>query len=780
MPCQSTNYCTDLTHWLPLHSAVHPRNVASLAYTICLSLRWDLYGFTITLAGPLHLLASTCGLGFLSTRSAEVPSHGSTYLPHYRPFAMSATDSCVLLGTPRSLSTTRGRPDRTKRRKVEVEEGFVPTTFHSSRSARASFAKSQPEDYMEESEREAWKSKHLGVYEDYETITQAMHLKAKGEGSKADEKDKAQHILGLQGDLAALLAPVTASLGMRLLGSRNGLPSYVAERDADSRRCLESMRRMARKDPSDRKGVGCFSLNRVESNTNSGAALARMGKGRNEWDLEGFGNALDIYGAEQEAPEFATIALHEEDSEIDDDQKLGYRPSLTWQTRDLTSIDGFLLSSCIQRSTDWFPLPNSAKKTEISKVLCRSQKSIVPVPKSADTAENPPVPPPRDEVLKHRIESLAAYVVRNGNSFEQLAKSKQAADPRFSFLFGGLGSAYYKQRKAALFKGLLHSQSDVVSTSGTLLTESPGNIDGPTASRNASSKTLDRKQTLGMSRELPLPATSPDSTRSVSAINKKLLQESLTSQFTTGGITESPSVPTSTYSQKVASLNEQKDTTKHRSGKEAMSKPLAAQHEFPGMSRTIVTWQPCSLVCKRFNIKFSQAKTGPDHIPNKPSTSFISSSKHDTGQHSTHPETPIDTWKEVGNEVHESDAKSMAQTFLDGMRNDPVLLEHMQQDLVVDEDGGYVRRPVEVFQAIFERQDATPGSEQRTIPPLQTQVVGPTIEGKTSIQQHSNVSKKEILEERIRELQGIFNSKHKRTQRQRERRKHEHRQHSER
>jgi len=663
---------------------------------------------------------------------------------------------------------------------VEVEEGFVPTTFRSSRGARASFAKSQPEDYMEESEREAWKSKHLGVYEDYETITQAIHLKAKGEGSKADEKDKAQHILGLQGDLAALLAPITVSLGMRLLGSRNGVPSYVAERDADSRRCLDLMRRMARRDPSDRKGVGCLSLKRVESKRNSGPALACMGSGRNEWDPEGFGNAIDVYGTEHEAPEFATVALQEEDSEIHDDQKLGYRPSLTWQTRDLASIEGFVLSSCIQRSTDWFPPPNSAKKTETSKVLCRPNKGTVPVPTSADTAENPPVPPPKDEGLKHRIESLAAYVVRNGDSFEQMAKSKQVADPRFSFLFGGLGSAYYKQRKAALFKGLVHSQKDVASRSGKLRLDSRGNIDGLAASRNLSSERLDRKQTLGMSQGLPLPATSSDSTRNASAINKKLLHESLTSQFTTGGIAESASLPTTSSSQKLASLTEQKDTSKHRSGNFAVSKPQAAQHQFPGMSRTKVSWQPCSLVCKRFHIKFSQAKTGPDHVPNKPSTSFIPSSRHDMREHSTHSETRIDTQIEDEDEGYERDAKSTAQTFLDGMRNDPILSEHMQQDLVVDEDGGYVRRPVEVFQAIFEQHDATPGSEQRTTPPLQAQVVGPTTEGKTSIRQHSNVSKKEILEERIRELQGIFNSKHKRTQRQSERRKHEHRQQSER
>lgn len=700
--------------------------------------------------------------------------------PHYRLFAMSSTDSCVLLGTPRSLGTSRGRLDRTKRRKVDVEEGFVPTTFRSSRDARASFANSQPEDYMEESEREAWKSKHLGVFEDYETITQAMHLKAKGEGSKADEKDKAQHILGLQGDLAALLAPITTSLGMRLLGARNGLPSYVAERDANSRKCLESMRRMARIDPSDRKGLGCFSLTRVDSKTNTGAALARMGSGRNEWDLEGFGNALDVYGAEQEAPEFATVALHEDDSEIEDDQKLGYRPSLTWHTRDLSTIEGFVLSSCIQRSTEWFPPPRNAMKTKVSKGLNRAPKGPVLVPKSAATAEIPPVPPPKDEGLKHRIESLAAYVVRNGDSFEQMAKSKQAADPRFSFLFGGLGSAYYKQRKAALHKGLLSTQSDVVRTSGTLLTELPGNIDDPAASKNAPSKGLDRKPTLGMSQDLQVPTTAPDLTRNVNAINKKLLRESLTTQFTSGGITESASIPTISSCQKAAPLNEQKDTFVHMPGKMATNKPLGAQQELLGMSRTTFAWQPCSLVCKRFNIKFSQVKAGPDLIPNKPSTSFISSNTEGVRQHSTDPKTLAGTPRDVGNEAYEKDAKSSAETFLDRMRNDPILLEHMQQDLVVDEDGGYVRRPVEVFQAIFEQQDATPGSEQQTTPQWQEQVVDPTMEGKTSTHRHATASRKEILEERIRELQGIFNSKYKRTQRRKERRHHEHRQHQDR
>ena len=48
-----------------------------------------------------------------------------------------------------------------------------------------------------------------------------------------------------------------------------------------------------------------------------------------------------------------------------------------------------------------------------------------------------------DEELRKRISSLAAYVRRNGKDFESLLKSRHQDDPKYTFLFGGLGSEHY-------------------------------------------------------------------------------------------------------------------------------------------------------------------------------------------------------------------------------------------------------------------------------------------------------------------------------------------------
>jgi len=44
------------------------------------------------------------------------------------------------------------------------------------------------------------------------------------------------------------------------------------------------------------------------------------------------------------------------------------------------------------------------------------------------------------------ITTLAAFVAKNGPQFEELARQRQAADPKFAFLFGGAGHVYYKWR----------------------------------------------------------------------------------------------------------------------------------------------------------------------------------------------------------------------------------------------------------------------------------------------------------------------------------------------
>jgi len=55
------------------------------------------------------------------------------------------------------------------------------------------------------------------------------------------------------------------------------------------------------------------------------------------------------------------------------------------------------------------------------------------------------------------IDILSGFVVKNGPQFEDMARQKQANDPKFGFLFGGepgseaaLGKAYYEWKKRCL------------------------------------------------------------------------------------------------------------------------------------------------------------------------------------------------------------------------------------------------------------------------------------------------------------------------------------------
>ena len=54
-----------------------------------------------------------------------------------------------------------------------------------------------------------------------------------------------------------------------------------------------------------------------------------------------------------------------------------------------------------------------------------------------------------DPESKILIEKLAVFVARNGHEFEKLTRSKQRHNPKFSFLFGGKHSDYYRCRLAA-------------------------------------------------------------------------------------------------------------------------------------------------------------------------------------------------------------------------------------------------------------------------------------------------------------------------------------------
>ncbi|KAL6770520.1 hypothetical protein ACKKBF_B31580 [Auxenochlorella protothecoides x Auxenochlorella symbiontica] len=86
--------------------------------------------------------------------------------------------------------------------------------------------------------------------------------------------------------------------------------------------------------------------------------------------------------------------------------------------------------------------------------------SSTPQPSTFFSPWEPPPPfahPPPDPALAQRIVKLVEFAVRNGPSFVDLARQKQAGNPEYGFLTGGDGAAFFTWR---LFAAVNHLPAD--------------------------------------------------------------------------------------------------------------------------------------------------------------------------------------------------------------------------------------------------------------------------------------------------------------------------------
>jgi hypothetical protein len=67
---------------------------------------------------------------------------------------------------------------------------------------------------------------------------------------------------------------------------------------------------------------------------------------------------------------------------------------------------------------------------------------------------------PADEGVRKAIDALAAFVARNGEAFERIAKSRHSTDPKFRFLFGGDGKV-----RGSIDATLFESHRELISLS---------------------------------------------------------------------------------------------------------------------------------------------------------------------------------------------------------------------------------------------------------------------------------------------------------------------------
>ena len=80
--------------------------------------------------------------------------------------------------------------------------------------------------------------------------------------------------------------------------------------------------------------------------------------------------------------------------------------------------------------------------------------------------------PPSDSALAQRITKLAQFAARNGPSFVELMRAKQAGNPEYAYLEGGEGSGYWSWILYCTLYNLPPGQANLSSTAllqGTML-----------------------------------------------------------------------------------------------------------------------------------------------------------------------------------------------------------------------------------------------------------------------------------------------------------------------
>jgi G patch domain-containing protein 1 len=99
----------------------------------------------------------------------------------------------------------------------------------------------------------------------------------------------------------------------------------------------------------------------------------------------------------------------------------------------------------------------------------RTETAAAAVPAVAPPPPPPPPPPPSDASVKKFIDTTAHFVAKNGAWFEQMAREKQRADPRFAFLRDPASSSaarYYAWRLRTSRAELSRNAGDAAAWAG--------------------------------------------------------------------------------------------------------------------------------------------------------------------------------------------------------------------------------------------------------------------------------------------------------------------------
>ena len=298
-------------------------------------------------------------------------------------------------------------------------------------------------------------------------------------------------------------------------------------------------------------------------------------------------------------------------------------------------VRGFVVSKHTLAPTKWYPppvvprgfdgrhaFPDENAAPAPRDVVDRTETAAAAVPSVAPPPPPPPPPPPSDASVKKFIDTTAHFVAKNGAWFEQMAREKQRADPRFAFLRDPASSSaarYYAWRLRTSRAELSRNAGDAAAWAGRHAMSDISTI----AVRRRPLHVDDRARALG---EEPLPARGHKGVdvTSVAAGDRTKIASALSGAFVAGAVEGSlggdgvwnaggtrdgkyfpGSLPAGLTD--AASLLKRKELIEREKTEARLEAERAAaaarEAAAPTVStRTSFDWAPAALLCKRFGV----------------------------------------------------------------------------------------------------------------------------------------------------------------------------------
>ena len=300
---------------------------------------------------------------------------------------------------------------------------------------------------------------------------------------------------------------------------------------------------------------------------------------------------------------------------------------------------GFVESDAIPEEVEWFQAPEVPKEFNERHVFDTGDVADDMNEAEEEKEEEilPPPPPQMQKLSDEKrkvIESLARFVARNGEAFEQLAKQKQKNEKKFSFLFGGEGASSYAY---CLKKAKLEEKRNARKLLATakrkiapLLSAAKGEDISKQRKHDAESRGIllgeePLKRTVpppppqAQVEKMKIPARGQPIAENIKKVNlsaainekdKKQILATMSNMFTTSGQIVNADMPSAGLqtAKELAKIREEREKLEavEAANLKNVEKEREAQREAMSRmivnTRTTVPWSPALLLCKRLGI----------------------------------------------------------------------------------------------------------------------------------------------------------------------------------